>query len=89
MAKLQKMEKSLQEFVVFDIMFDVLINRYAEIDAYSQNLLLGKPLGKTPRNMGKNDIWIAATASVAQAVLLTTDHDFDHLHQSFLDLQRL
>ena len=31
--------------------------------------------------MGKNDLWIAATAHVTGARLLTTDHDFDHLDQ--------
>ncbi len=34
--------------------------------------------------MGKNDLWIAATASVMQARLLTTDKDFDKLVPQFL-----
>jgi len=34
--------------------------------------------------MGENDIWIAATAKVTGAVLLTTDKDFDHLHGKYL-----
>jgi predicted nucleic acid-binding protein len=34
--------------------------------------------------MGKNDIWIAATASVLNATLITTDNDFDHLNGVFL-----
>jgi hypothetical protein len=29
--------------------------------------------------MGKNDLWIAATARVLGAVLLTNDQDFGHL----------
>ena len=36
--------------------------------------------------MGKNDLWIAATASVLDLTLLTTDKDFDHLKDVFLDL---
>lgn len=28
--------------------------------------------------MGKNDLWIAATASVANVTLLTTDKDFNN-----------
>ena len=31
------------------------------------------------RNMGKNDLWIAATALYFDMVLHTTDNDFDHL----------
>jgi predicted nucleic acid-binding protein len=88
-AKLARLENLLNEFVLLDINRSSTIERYAEIDAFSQNLLPDRPLGKTPRNMGKNDIWIAATASVADAVLLTTDHDFDHLDKVFLQLERL
>ena len=38
------------------------------------------------RSMGKNDLWIAATASVLNVPLLTTDKDFLHLDGHFLDL---
>lgn len=41
------------------------------------------------RNMGKNDAWIAATAYAAQATLVTTDKDFDHLADTFFKLDRL
>ena len=37
--------------------------------------------------MGKNDIWIAATTSVLNATLLTTDNDFNHLQNEFIELQ--
>ena len=37
--------------------------------------------------MGKNDLWIAATASAATATLLTTDKDFNHLPSSLLTCQ--
>ncbi len=36
--------------------------------------------------MGKNDLWIAATASVLNAHLLVIDHDFDHLDGVFLEV---
>ncbi len=36
--------------------------------------------------MGKNDLWIAATASVTGVTLMTTDGDFDHLHPVHLTL---
>jgi len=35
--------------------------------------------------MGKNDLWIAATAHVTGATLLTADADFDHLNGAFLN----
>ncbi len=37
------------------------------------------------RKMGKNDLWIAATAIFADARLLTTDRDFDGLDPLFLN----
>ncbi len=41
------------------------------------------------RNMGKNDIWIAATASVLDATLLTTDKDFNHLDGEFFQVGKI
>jgi tRNA(fMet)-specific endonuclease VapC len=41
----------------------------------------------TARSMGKNDLWIAATASVLKLPLLTTDKDFLHLDSLYLDLK--
>jgi predicted nucleic acid-binding protein len=34
--------------------------------------------------MGKNDLWIAATACVTHLPLITTDRDFDHLDATHL-----
>ena len=36
--------------------------------------------------MGKNDLWIAATVSVTNATLVTTDKDFNHLDKTYLKL---
>lgn len=54
---------------------------YGSVDAYSQGKLLANPLpiGMTARNMGKNDLWTAATALYYDLELHTTDNDFDHL----------
>ena len=82
--KRRELDRYLTEFLVVDIRIKTIINRYAEIDAFSQNKLKGRPLGHSARNMGKNDLWIAATTSVLDATLLTTDKDFDHLNNEFL-----
>ena len=69
-----------------------LLAIYARVDAWS----LGKepgPNGEPPvqpsRTMGKNDLWVAATARLGQATLVTTDKDFEHLHEVWFDLRRL
>lgn len=41
---------------------------------------------KGVRNMGKNDIWIAATALYTNLPLLTTDKDFRFLHNNGLQV---
>ncbi len=58
-----------------------LTELYAELDAYSQGKLISQPLptGLSARNMGKNDLWIAATAMYFDFTLHTTDNDFNHL----------
>ena len=60
----------LEYFTVVPLPFANTVETYAEIDNYSKRN--GVP-------MGKNDLWIAATAAVTGARLLTTDKDFDHL----------
>ncbi len=77
----------LNEFLIADINVESIIDKYAEIDAFSQNKLPENPLGSSPRNMGKNDIWIAATAAVLNAKLLTTDKDFQHLINKLVDVE--
>ena len=84
--RLTELDELLAEFIITDINTDDLIRAYAKIDAFSQGNLPGKPLGATARNMGKNDLWIAASAHVLGASLLTTDKDFAHLHSVFVDL---
>lgn len=89
-AKKEKLEKLLRRYVIIDISHNdhALVEAYSRIDAFSQGRLVGHTLGLTSRNMGKNDLWIAATAAVTKATLLTTDADFDHLHGLFLQLYR-
>ena len=68
-----------------------LIPSYALLDAYSQGKLEEIPLprGLSARNMGKNDLWIAATALYFDIELHTADRDFDHLGPVGLRVVRL
>ena len=89
--KLNTLEKLLYDnMVILDIneKDSALMDAYTTIDAYSQGNLAGEPLGMSARNMGKNDLWIAATAFVANAGLVTTDHDFDHLNGKWITVYR-
>ena len=64
-----------------DINVAEVIDAYVEIDVYSQQ----HPDGA--RNMGKNDLWIAACAKASGATLLTTDKDFDHLTPGMISVE--
>ena len=67
------------------------VNIYAEIDAYSQrtNPSFDRYGFETPRNMGKNDLWIASLSALLSLRLITTDNDFDHLHDVFFEVRKI
>lgn len=71
--KIQLMRALCQHLTVVPIDRRQIVEKYAEIDVFSQ-----KKCGSA-KNMGKNDLWIAAIAAVTGAYLITTDLDFDHL----------
>ena len=56
-----------------------LVRYYAGVDAFSQGKFQSALLKSSARNMGKNDIWIAAIALYLDMELHTTDNDFDQL----------
>ena len=66
----------------------MLLQAYVQIDSFSQGKNINFDLlkGGSARNMGKNDIWIAATAYSLEARLITTDKDFSHLDPIFIDV---
>ncbi len=86
--KIKKLESLLKKLFLINIneADKNLIQTYARIDAFSQGKLSGLSNKYTSRNMGKNDLWVAATAYVTQAELITTDMDFDHLDSTFLTI---
>jgi tRNA(fMet)-specific endonuclease VapC len=82
-----RLNRYLQTLQVLDI-DEKISDIYAEIDAFSQGLHPEKKLSTTARNMGKNDIWIAATAYFFDIPLQTSDNDFDHLTEFGLKLDK-
>ena len=88
--KLNAIQLLFAKLIVIDInSTDIdLLQAYAEIDAYSKGNFL-ENLWVTPAvTMGKNDLWIAATAKVGNAILLTTDGDYDHLNGKFITVKK-
>jgi tRNA(fMet)-specific endonuclease VapC len=79
-AKLADLNKLLSQVVSVDVNHPDILAAYGELDDLSD---------RAGRSMGKNDVWIAATAKVSGATLLTTDADFDHLHPAHLNRIRI
>lgn len=77
--KRDRLEELMNELVIVDIhaASRPLLERYALLDHVSHS---------AGRTMGKNDLWIAASAAESGAILLTTDRDFDHLAPQHLKL---
>ena len=67
--------------VMLDNLVTVDISSQAVIDAYVDVVRAARsnPSG-SQANRGENDFWIAAATRASEAVLLTTDLDFDPLH---------
>ena len=68
--RLAAVETLLAGFTPLDINTPAVLAAYVEIDVASHS---------DGRDMGKNDLWIAATARARGIPLLTSDNDFDHL----------
>ena len=73
--KTRMMESLLNYLISVPIPYKTILDSYVEIDDFSR---------RSGVKMGKNDLWITATAHVEAATILTTDKDFDHLPQSLV-----
>jgi len=67
------LQNALDNLVTVDLSHPEIIDAYVEIELLSQSETGGA------RNMGKNDLWIAACATASGAELITLDRDFEHL----------
>src|SRR5690606_26929964 len=63
--RMKRLDNFLTEIIIIDIDQNYS-NSYIEIDTYSQriNPAFSNYSFNTPRNMGKNDLWIASLASL-------------------------
>lgn len=89
--KKRQLEKLLGYFLKVPVQSEKQIKVYAEIDAYSKHKDPERnyPKGYSSIKVGKNDLWIAATAHITNSKLVTTDDDFDHLDGVFVELVKL
>lgn len=67
--KRQTLRALVGHFPTVQLNYPGVLQAYAEISDFCRK----------GRSLGKNDLWIAATAKATNTRLLTTDHDFDPL----------
>lgn len=67
-----RLEENLAQLVKIRIDHQEIIERYVEIEAYSQGKHKRLASDFTSRNMDKNDLWITATASALGLTLVTS-----------------
>lgn len=86
--KIKQLDKLLGQFLKVPVQSERQIEVYAEIDSYSKHKDPERtyPADFSSNTVGKNDLWIAATAHITNSKLVTTDGDFDHLNGVFVDL---
>ncbi len=87
--KITRLKELMSLFVIADVNSEDVWESYAEIDAYSQGKLKNKPLPFSARNMGKNDLWIAAITAVTSSKIITSDNDFDHLDGVYFEVIKI
>ena len=88
--KMEQLSQFLSQMNPIPIESDWELTRaYATIDAFSQGKHAQFTSSFSARNMGKNDLWIAATAYRYKLALVTLDQDFSHLDKVFFPLVKL
>jgi tRNA(fMet)-specific endonuclease VapC len=74
------LKRMFEQLVVIPIDGQGIVSAYVQISAADRNW------PESPRNMGKNDIWIASTALYTSLPLLTTDKDFRFLDKKPIEV---
>jgi predicted nucleic acid-binding protein len=86
LKRVQELKDFLERFIIIDVSSEPLLDAYADIENFSQGKHETRKLKTSARNMGKNDLWIAATTFITKSKLITMDKDFSHLDTVYFDL---
>lgn len=84
--KLKLVQRLIDKLIIVDLTYEDIIENYVEIEEYNRNIHPIKKREGSHIKMGKNDVWIAATAMATKTPLLTSDKDFQHLNGEFFEV---
>ncbi len=86
-AKQESLKKLLCSLPIIYINSVSIAEKFIEITLFCQGRHPKCPPGFTSKQLDDNDRWIAATASLLNASLITTDKDFLPLDNEFLKVE--
>lgn len=84
--KLKLVQRLIDKLVIVELNYQDIIDNYIKIEQYNRNIHPTKKRKGSHIKMGKNDVWIAATTMATNSKLITSDRDFEHLHEEFFDV---
>lgn len=84
--RISLVEKIMEDLIVVDVSFNELFDAYAEIEAFCEGKHPQRPVNRSSRILGKNDLWIAATTYVTNSKLLTADKDFLPINGEYFEV---
>ena len=91
--KLANLRELLDDISVLHVDHVKIAKAYSAIRSWSERQTFDSPGGISPPNPGRsmqqNDLWIAATAHVHKITLLSTDKDFEHLQDAWIEFRHL
>ena len=84
--KMGRLEELISSLVIIEIRNQDIVNVYVDIETYSNKSNPDRQVSGSAIKMGKNDLWIAATAALTGSRLITSDNDFDHLDGEYFEV---
>lgn len=84
--KVKLIQRLIDKLVIVELTYQAIIDHYIEIEQFNRNIHPSRQRTGSHIKMGKNDVWIVATAVATGAALITSDQDFTHLDGEFFDV---
>ena len=91
--RLTNLRELLEQVSIINVDKQEIAEAYAKIQSWSEGKIIESqenfPPPKPSRTMNQNDLWIAATAHIYDATLLSSDNDFQHLKGVWIKFEYL
>ena len=83
------LDELLENTITVDLNQEPVLDAYANLSAYAEGKHPEYSEKRTSETVGKNDLWIAATALVTGSTLVTSDKDFLIFDPTFMEVRHM